>query len=80
MTNKFNIIGFWPREPRKDRQMTCDIHYGTILIPKKNQPGFLQCGECGKSYEDPNYKGEAEALATEIDEMIKRNRRSQVTK
>ena len=72
---KFNIIGFgWQREPRKDLQMTCDVHYATILIPKKDQPGFLQCRECGASYEDPDYQGQAEALATEIDEMIKRNR------
>ena len=77
---KFNILGFghdWDRarEPRKPpRQMTCDVHYATLLISKKDQAGFLQCPECGICYEDPEYQGEAEALATEIDELIKRNR------
>jgi hypothetical protein len=80
MINRFNTFGFgydWDRagEPRESpKHMTCDVHYATFLVTVKGELGKLQCPECGIKYEDPEYQGEAEALATEIDEMIKRNR------
>ena len=54
--NKFNIIGFWDKPQSRWRATkTCVIHYGTILVPKKDkngeyEPGVLWCPECGTSY------------------------------
>jgi hypothetical protein len=73
---KFNIIGFghpWRNKPDRPEYQYCSIHKGTILV-KTDQIGFLQCPTCGQRVKDPEYQGEAEALATEIDELIKRNR------
>ncbi len=45
------MIGFWDREPKvRPEYKTCVVHYGTILIPKKDEPGIWICPECGIPY------------------------------